>query len=226
MANVTRAVHSAGGRIFLQVWHVGRVSHPSMQPGRGLPVAPSAIAPEGQLFTLTGMQRFVTPRPLTTNEIPRIVEQFAQAAQRAKDAGFDGIDVHAANGYLIDQFLRDGSNRRGDQYGGSVRNRARFLLEVVEAVAACWEADRVGVRVSPLNPYNSMRDSDPLTTFGYVAKRSQRSWRRLSARRRAGAWTPLVEHLRAPIALGSARDIPRTSHRRRGARSCVRRGRT
>jgi N-ethylmaleimide reductase len=168
--NVTRAVHSEGGRIFLQLWHVGRVSHPCMQPGRTLPIAPSAIAPEGQLYTSTGMQRFVTPRRLGANEIPGIVDQFAQAAQRAKDAGFDGVDLHAANGYLIDQFLRDGSNRRVDHYGGSVFNRARFLLEIVEAVAACWGADRIGVRVSPLNPYNSMRDSDPLPTFCYVAR--------------------------------------------------------
>ena len=167
--HVTRAVHSAGGRIFLQLWHVGRVSHPCMQPSRELPVAPSAIPPEGQLFTSTGMQRFVTPRRLETSEIRNVVDQFAQAAQRAKDAGFDGVDLHAANGYLIDQFLRDGSNRRVDRYGGSVFNRARFLLEVVEAVAAHWEANRIGVRVSPLNPYNSMRDSDPLATFSYVA---------------------------------------------------------
>ena len=167
--NVARAVHGEGGRIFLQLWHVGRVSHPSMQPGRGLPLAPSAIAPEGQLFTSTGMQRFITPRQLGIDEIQRIVDQFAQAAQLAKDAGFDGIDLHAANGYLIDQFLRDGSNRRVDRYGGSVFNRARFLLEVVEAVAARWGADRVGVRVSPLSPYNSMFDSDPLATFSYVA---------------------------------------------------------
>jgi N-ethylmaleimide reductase len=116
------------------------------------------------------MQRFVTPRQLDTYEIPGIVDQFAQGAQRAKEAGFDGIDLHAANGYLIDQFLRDGSNRRQDRYGGSVVNRARFLLEVVEAVSAYWSMDRVGVRISPLSPYNSMHDSDPLAIFSYVAR--------------------------------------------------------
>jgi N-ethylmaleimide reductase len=167
--SVTRAVHAQHGRIFLQLWHVGRVSHPSMQPEGRLPVAPSAIAPEGGLFTSHGMQRFVTPRAIDSEEIGGLVAQFARAAQLALDAGFDGIDIHAANGYLIDQFLRDGSNRRSDAYGGSVPNRARFLLEVVEAVMSVWGAARVGVRISPLQPYNSMQDSDPQTLFSHVA---------------------------------------------------------
>ena len=165
----TAAVHSMGGRIFLQLWHAGRVSHPFMHPEGAVPVGPSAIAPEGQLFTAKGMQRFATPRPLETREVPRIVEQFARGARLALEAGFDGVDLHAANGYLIDQFLRDGSNVRTDAYGGSAVNRARFLLEVVSAVGAVWGPARVGVRLSPLDPHNSMHDSNPLETFGYVA---------------------------------------------------------
>jgi N-ethylmaleimide reductase len=167
--NVTRAVHREGGRIFLQLWHVGRVSHPCMQPSSLAPVAPSAVAAEGQLFTAEGMQQFLTPRALEIGEIPRVVEQFARAARMARDAGFDGVDIHAANGYLIDQFLRDGSNHRTDGYGGSIANRARFLVQVTEAVIRVWGADCVGVRLSPLSPYNSMRDSNPMRTFTYVA---------------------------------------------------------
>ncbi len=166
---VTNAVHAAGGRIFLQIWHVGRVSHPSIQPEQRLPIAPSAIAAEGHLFTLQGRQPFVAPRALELSEIGRVVGDFARSAQLAHDAGFDGVDLHAANGYLIDQFLRDGSNRRTDRYGGSVANRARFLMEVTEAVARVWGTDRVGVRLSPRNAYNSMTDSDPMATFSYAA---------------------------------------------------------
>ena len=167
---VTDAVHRAGGRIFLQLWHVGRISHPSMQPDGALPVAPSAIAPQGQVFTARGLQPFVTPRALETEEIPGIVAQFEEGARRALAAGFDGVEIHGANGYLIDQFLRDGTNRRTDRYGGSVANRARLLLEVTEAVAGVWSPARVGVRLSPLNPFNSMHDSDPATTFGFAAE--------------------------------------------------------
>jgi N-ethylmaleimide reductase len=166
---VTRAVHAQGGRIFVQLWHVGRVSHPCMQPGGALPVAPSAIAAQGALVTRLGLQEFVRPRALLAEEIPGIVQQFAEAARLAREAGFDGVDIHAANGYLIDQFLRDGSNHRLDEYGGSVQNRARFLLEVTAAVASVWEKGSVGVRLSPLSPYNSMHDSDPVGTFGYAA---------------------------------------------------------
>ena len=166
---VTRAVHAEGGRIFLQLFHAGRVSHPCTQPGGALPVAPSALAPLGQLFTARGMQHFETPRALPAGEIRELVEQFARGSRLALDAGFDGIELHAANGYLIDQFLRDGSNRRTDLYGSAIANRARFLLEIVDAVAAVWCPERVGVRLSPLNPYNSMHDSNPLATSSYVA---------------------------------------------------------
>ncbi len=166
---VTDAVHAAGGRIFLQLWHVGRVSHPSLQPDGGLPVAPSAIAPQGEGMTYSGPQPFVTPRALEIEEIPGIVEAFRQGVVNARRAGFDGVEVHGANGYLLDQFLRDGSNRRSDRYGGSVENRTRFLLEVVEAVCGAWEPARVGVRLSPLNAFNTMSDSDPAGTFRHAA---------------------------------------------------------
>ena len=162
---ITRAVHAKGGRIFLQLWHVGRVSHPSMQVGGALPVAPSAVPPEGEAFTEDGRKPFVMPRALALEEIPGIVDDYRQAAQNAEAAGFDGVELHGANGYLIDQFLRDKTNRRSDRYGGSVANRARFLLEVVEAVAEVWGSNRVGVRLSPSNPFNDMADSDPVATF-------------------------------------------------------------
>ena len=162
---MTEAVHATGGRIFLQLWHVGRISHPSPQPDGALPVAPSAIAPSGQAWTLDGMKDFVTPRALDTAEIAGIVDDYRHGARQARAAGFDGVEVHGANGYLIDQFLRDGANRRTDRYGGSVQNRARFLIELTEAIAGEWGADRVGVRLSPTNPYNSMSDGNPAATF-------------------------------------------------------------
>ena len=168
---VTDAVHVAGGHIFLQLWHVGRISHPSLQPDGTLPVAPSAIRPEGDAMTLEGFQPFVVPRPLKTDEIPGIVEQHRLGALNALEAGFDGVEIHAANGYLLDQFLRDGSNRRMDAYGGPLENRVRLLLEVTEAVAGIWGAARVGVRLSPINSFNSMEDSNPNETFTYVAGR-------------------------------------------------------
>ena len=166
---VTDAVHRAGGLIFLQLWHVGRISHPSLQPGGDLPVAPSAIKPAGQAFTFEGLQDFVTPRELQTGEIPGIVEEFRKGAENALSAGFDGVEIHGANGYLIDQFLRDGSNLRTDVYGGSLANRARFALEVAGAVAGIYGADRVGFRISPLNSFNDMSDSEPEKTFTYIA---------------------------------------------------------
>jgi N-ethylmaleimide reductase len=166
---VTEAVHHAGGRIFLQLWHMGRISHPSFQPSGGLPVAPSAIAPRsGQALTETGLQPYVTPRALETQELPDVALQYSAGAQRAKTAGFDGVEIHNANGYLLDQFLRDGTNRRTDDYGGSVENRARLTLEVTEAVTKVWGADRVGIRFSPGGVFNDMHDSDPLATFSYV----------------------------------------------------------
>ena len=166
---VTGAVHARGGRIFLQLWHVGRISHPSLQPGGVLPVAPSAVAPAGNAKTRSGPQPFVTPRALELAEIPGVVECFAAGARRAMAAGFDGVEIHGANGYLLDQFLRDGSNRRTDAYGGAAENRARFHQEVTAAVVAAVGAERVGLRLSPLSPYNDMSDSDPFATFGYLA---------------------------------------------------------
>jgi N-ethylmaleimide reductase len=168
---VTNAVHEAGGKIFLQLWHVGRISHPSMQEGNILPVAPSAIAPEGELLTYEGMKPFIAPRALELDEIPGIIEYFRLGAENALAAGFDGIEIHGANGYLLDQFLEDSTNKRADEYGGSIENRARLLLEVVEAVASVWGAERVGVRLSPGGSFNTMKDSDPAQIFGYVAEK-------------------------------------------------------
>jgi N-ethylmaleimide reductase len=162
---ITDAVHAAGGRVFLQLWHVGRISHPSLQPDGALPVAPSAIAPAGQAWTLDGMKPYVTPHALTIEEIAGVVADYRRGAAHARQAGFDGVELHGANGYLIDQFLRDKSNQRTDRYGGSAQNRARFLVEVTEALLGEWDAARVGVRLSPTNPFNDMGDSDPATTF-------------------------------------------------------------
>lgn len=166
---VTQAVHEEGGRIFLQLWHMGRASHPDFHNGE-LPVAPSAIAAQGESHAPGGKKPYVTPRALRTEEIPGVIADYARAVRLAREAGFDGVEVHGANGYLIDQFLRDGSNQRTDEYGGSVANRVRFLLEVTAAVVSAWSADHVGVRLSPTNPYNDMRDSDPVATFTHAAK--------------------------------------------------------
>jgi N-ethylmaleimide reductase len=163
---VTDAVHRAGGKIFAQLWHVGRISHPDFHDG-ALPVAPSAIAADGEVFTTRGRTKMVTPRALELHELPGIVAQFRRGAENAQAAGFDGVELHGANGYLLDQFLRDGTNHRTDQYGGSVRNRARFPLEVTEAVVAVWGPDRVGYKISPNGAFNSMSDSDPIATFSY-----------------------------------------------------------
>lgn len=168
---VTEAVHHCGGHIFLQLWHVGRISHPSLQPGGILPIAPSAIKPTGEAYTYEGLKPFVTPRALETAEIAEVIAQYRHGAHLAMIAGFDGVEIHAANGYLPDQFLRDRTNRRTDRYGGSFENRARFLMEIVEAVTAVWGSQRVGVRISPTNPFNDMHDSDPELIFGYVAER-------------------------------------------------------
>lgn len=166
---VTDAVHAAGGHIFLQIWHVGRLSHPVVYGDGSLPVAPSAIRPDGEIFTVQGPKAFETPRALETHEIPGIIDDFRKAAENAKHAGFDGVEIHGANGYLIDQFLRDGTNHRTDQYGGSLENRARFLKEVVEAIIGVWGGDRVGVRLSPIFDGFSMSDSNPQDIFGYAA---------------------------------------------------------
>lgn len=166
---VTGAVHAAGGRIVLQLWHVGRISHHSFQPGGKSPVAPSAIRPDGQAFTANGFEPIPTPRALELAEIPAIVAQYAQGARNALAAGFDGVEVHGANGYLIDQFLRDGANKRTDAYGGEIENRTRFLLDVVDAVIAVVGADRTGLRISPQNGQNDISDSDPQRLFNHVA---------------------------------------------------------
>ncbi len=165
---VTGAVHRREGRIFLQLWHTGRISHPDLHGG-ALPVAPSAIRPEGQAFTNDGLKDHVTPRALETDEIPAIVEDYRHAASCAKQAGFDGVEIHSANNYLLEQFIRDSTNTRTDRYGGSVENRLRFPLEVVQAVTSVWGGGgRVGIRISPATtmPGNTPLDSDVMGTFG------------------------------------------------------------
>ncbi|NII09620.1 alkene reductase [Oleiagrimonas sp. C23AA] len=174
---VTDAVHRHEGRIFLQLWHTGRISHPDVQEGGKLPVAPSALKPEGQAFTAKGMQDHVTPRALDTDEIPGLVEDYRHAAQQAKAAGFDGVEVHSANNYLLEQFIRDSTNQRDDIYGGSIENRLRFPLAVVDAVIDVWGADRVGIRISPTTdqPGGSPLDSDVMATYGqYIDALSER----------------------------------------------------
>lgn len=166
---VTSAVHKEGGRIFLQIWHGGRACHPDMNNVFET-VAPSAIAIDSEVFTPKGMRRHVTPRALSDSEIPTYVGYFKRAAINAREAGFDGVEVHGANGYLIDQFLRDGSNRRAGSYGGSMQNRSRFLFDILSEVIQVWGSDRVGLRLSPLNSYNSMRDSDPVGLTKYLAR--------------------------------------------------------
>lgn len=171
---ITDAVHVQGGHIFLQLWHVGRISHPSLQPEGALPLAPSAIKPAGQAYTHEGFQDMVTPRALRLDEIPGLIEQFRAGAKNALAAGFDGVEIHGANGYLLDQFLRDGSNKRSDAYGGPLENRARLMLEVTQAVCEVWGANRVGIRLSPLQPVNDMFDSDPEATFSYAVEQLNR----------------------------------------------------
>jgi N-ethylmaleimide reductase len=167
---VTDAVHAKGGKIIIQLWHVGRISHPSLLPNQATPVAPSAIKPAGQAFTYQGLQDYVTPRALEITELAGIVQDYVHATRCAIAAGFDGVEVHAANGYLLDQFLRDGTNQRQDQYGGSIENRSRLLREVVQAVVDTIGADKVGVRLSPVNPFNDMHDSQAQNTFNAVTK--------------------------------------------------------
>ncbi|MGE7964036.1 alkene reductase [Pseudomonas sp. NPDC089918] len=166
---ITEAVHAVGGRIFAQLWHVGRISHPDFHGGE-LPIAPSALLAEGEVFTPQGKKPIVVPRALETEEIPAIVEQYRQAAINAKAAGFDGVEIHGATGYLLDQFLRDGSNQRTDRYGGSIENRARFPLEVTAAVIKVFGAHRVGYKVTPTLPLHSMSDSNPVATFSHLAR--------------------------------------------------------
>ena len=167
---VTKAVHDKGGKMFLQLWHVGRISHPDFLNG-DLPVAPSAIKPSGEVYTLEGMKVFETPRALRTEEIKNIVQQYTTAANNAIEAGFDGVEIHSANGYLLDQFLRDGSNIREDEYGGNIENRSRFLFQVIKAVTSEIGADKTGLRLSPSGTFNDMTDSDPKTHFTYVCEK-------------------------------------------------------
>ena len=171
---VTDAVHEEGGHIYLQLWYCGRISHPDLLPDKQIPVAPSAIKPDGEAVTFEGMKAFVEPRALTTDEISVIIAQYRDAAEKAKQAGFDGIEVHAANGYLIDQFLRDGSNQRSDEYGGSAENRMRLLNEVLDAVSEVWNSKCIGVRLTPENSFNSMSDSDPQSHFHYFISQLNR----------------------------------------------------
>ena len=166
---VTDAVHAAGGKIVMQLWHVGRISDPYYLDG-AQPVAPSAIAAAGHVNLMRPKKAFVTPRALDLAEIPAIVEAYRQGAENAKTAGFDGVEIHGANGYLLDQFLQDASNQRSDAYGGSIENRARLMLEVTDAAISVWGAGRVGVHIAPRGDSHSMGDSDPLATFGYLAR--------------------------------------------------------
>jgi 2,4-dienoyl-CoA reductase-like NADH-dependent reductase (Old Yellow Enzyme family) len=166
---VTSAVHAKGGLIFLQLWHVGRVSDPFFLNG-DLPVAPSAVAPKGHVSLLRPQREYVTPRALDLAEIPGIVAAYRKGAENAKLAGFDGVEVHGANGYLLDQFLQDGTNKRTDAYGGPIENRARLMLEVTDACIDVWGASRVGVHLAPRGDSHDMSDSDPLATFGYLAR--------------------------------------------------------
>ena len=205
---VTEAVHAKGGFVFLQLWHVGRVSHSSLHPETGLPVSASAIAPaDGKMAFTADFQQvpFETPRALELDELPGIVADYRRAAENAKAAGFDGVEVHAANGYLLDQFLEDKTNHRTDAYGGSIENRARLLLEVVDAVSEVWGMGRVGVRLSPYGTFSDMGDSDPETHFSYVL-------RQLSAR--GIAYAHLVEPRVGSAGSGDPIDDsqPRTSH--------------
>ena len=170
---VTQAVHENGGQIFAQLWHVGRVSHPDFQGGK-LPVAPSAIPFKGQAFTLQGPKDTLTPRALLLDEIKNTIEEYRKAAETAQLAGFDGVEIHGANGYLPHQFLEDGSNHRDDMYGGSLENRARFLLEVTDAAISVWGPERVSVRLSPRNPFNGMSDSNPEQTYLHIVEQLEK----------------------------------------------------
>lgn len=168
-ANITKAVHAAGGRIFLQLWHVGRISHPSYLNGEA-PVAPSAIQPKGHVSLVRPEAAYPTPRALDTEEIADVVEAYRQGAENAKAAGFDGVEIHGANGYLLDQFLQSSTNQRTDRYGGSLENRARLMLEVTDAVVEVWGPGRVGMHLAPRGDAHDMGDANPLETFSYVAR--------------------------------------------------------
>ena len=164
---IVEAVHAKGGSIVAQLWHVGRISHSSLHPEQGVPEAPSAIAAAGQTYGADWqLHDYETPKAMTSDDIARLIKEYETAAQNAKSAGFDGVEIHAANGYLLDQFLQDKTNQRTDQYGGSIENRLRLLGEVIDAVAKVFPSDRIGVRLSPYGQFNDMSDSDPVALFG------------------------------------------------------------
>lgn len=166
---ITRSVHDKGGRIFMQLWHVGRISHPMFLNGEA-PVAPSEVKPKGHVSLVRPQVEYPTPRALKTEEISQIVDAYKKGAENAKLAGFDGVEIHGANGYLLDQFLQDGTNKRTDQYGGTIENRARLMLEVTDAAISVWGADRVGVHIAPRGDSHDLSDSNPLKTFSYLAE--------------------------------------------------------
>jgi N-ethylmaleimide reductase len=204
---VVDAVHAKGGIIFLQLWHVGRVSHSSFQPGGALPVAPSAIPIPGEFKAMTADGKVVdyeTPRALQTNEIPLVIDAFRQAAKNALAAGFDGVEIHGANGYLIEQFLQSRSNRRTDQYGGSIENRVRFLLEATQAAVEVWGAERVGVRLSPYGIANGSGEPDPMPLYTQAIKALDRlglAYLHFIEPRSSGAGRAEVNHQNVPSAM-------------------------
>ena len=205
--NITDAVHANGGRIVLQLWHVGRISDPVYLNGER-PVAPSAIKPKGHVSLIRPMKEFETPRALETAEIPGIVEAYRKGAENAKAAGFDGVEIHAANGYLLDQFLQDSTNQRTDQYGGSIENRARLLLEVTDAAISIWGAGRVGVHLAPRGDSHDMGDSDRAATFGYVARElGKRSIAFICTREKEGedSLTPKLKELFGGVVIANER---------------------
>jgi N-ethylmaleimide reductase len=171
---VTDAVHNEGGHVFVQLWHVGRVSHVSLQPGGAAPVGPSAIRANTRTYVDSGFIEVSEPRALSLDEIAAVVEDYRKACANAKRAGFDGVEIHAANGYLLDQFQKDGSNKRTDAYGGSVENRARLTLQVVDAALSVWDKSRVGIRLAPVTPSNDVSDSNPAAIFGHIVSELDR----------------------------------------------------
>jgi N-ethylmaleimide reductase len=210
---VVDAVHAKGGVIFLQLWHVGRVSHSSFQPGGALPVAPSAVPISADLKTMTADGKVVsyeTPRALETSEIPGVIDAYRQAARNALKAGFDGVEIHGANGYLIEQFLQSHTNLRTDQYGGSIENRARFLMEVTQAVVEVWGTDRVGVRLSPYGVANDSGEPDPMPLYGYAIKSLDPlglAYLHFVEPRSSGAGRAEVNHQNVPAAMVLFRPI-------------------
>ena len=201
---VTAAVHSRGGKIFLQLWHVGRISHSSHQPGGALPIAPSAIAANGKAMSAS-FERvpLETPRALETHEIPGIIEGYAQAARNAMQAGFDGVEIHSANGYLLEQFMQSRSNQRTDAYGGSIENRVRLSLEVTRAVAAVWGPERVGIRLSPYGVANDSGEDDPMPLYSHIIGELDKlglAYLHLIEPRSSGAGSGEVDHQNVPSA--------------------------